>query len=321
MLNRRRAHDTMDLDLRQVRGFVAATDARSFGRAAQQLQLSQHALSKRIARLEAGVGVLLVRQPGGVSLTARGVRFLPAARALLVVADTAAATARTSPAAPLRVDIWGHLHPPYALVQSFAAARPALVVHTGMRRSLPLALTALQRREIDGAFGNVPGLGQPLPPGLSSELVTTTPLAALVNSSHPLAERPRLAPEDLREYGLWWPTEPGSLELDRFAADYARAIGVPLSTGGRNLGLAALLDEVRADPDRITVVSEQWPLAPDLGLRRVPLRPAPHYPWHFIWPTTAPHPAAAALRDHAHAQGHLPPATAKYWLPTYVAQR
>lgn len=302
---------TSDRSLRSSR-----RPTRSFGRAAQQLHLSQQALSKRIARLEASVGTLFVRQPGGVLLTARGVRFLPAARELLVVAEAAAAAARAPIPAPLQVDVWGHLHPPFALVESFATGRPDLVVQMGMRRSLPLALTALQRREIDAAFGNVAGLSRPLPPGLSSELVTTTPLMALLNSNHPLAARSHLSADDLREHGLWWPTEPGSPELDRFATDYARTLGVPLSTGGRNLGLNALLEAVRTDPGLITIISEDWPLAPGLGLRRVPLRPALHYPWYLVWPTRAAHPAVAALRAHAHAHGRLPPITTEPRLPT-----
>ena len=50
---------------------------------------------------------------------------------------------------------------PYALVQSFAAARSDLVVQMSMRRSLPLALTALQRREVDVVFGNGPAFCRP----------------------------------------------------------------------------------------------------------------------------------------------------------------
>lgn len=306
----------MDLDLGQVRAFVAAADSRNFGRAAEQLQLTQQALSKRIARLEADVGVLFVRHPRGVALTARGVRFLPAAQELLAVADAAAATARTRRTLPLRVDVWGHLHPPYALAQSFAAARPDLVVETSMRRNLPLALKAVQRREIDAAFGNVAGVGQPLPPSLNSELITTTPLAALLNARHPLADRSQLLPKDLSQHALWWPTEPGSPELERFAADYARAVGAQLSTGGRNLGLDGLVEEIRSDPGRITIVSTEWPLPHEHGLLLIPIRPAPHYPWYLVWPATAAHPALGALREHLHEQGHVPKTSvADVWLP------
>jgi DNA-binding transcriptional LysR family regulator len=53
--------DQVELDLAQVTAFVAAAEARSFGRAAQQLHLTQQALSKRIARLEASVGTLFTR--------------------------------------------------------------------------------------------------------------------------------------------------------------------------------------------------------------------------------------------------------------------
>ena len=70
----------MDLDLAQVRAFVAVVDHQHFGRAASSLSLSQQALSKRVARLEAQVGLLLERRRGGIGLTAAGERLLPSAR-------------------------------------------------------------------------------------------------------------------------------------------------------------------------------------------------------------------------------------------------
>lgn len=84
----------VDLDTGQVRAFVAASESGSFGRAAAQLYMSQQALSKRIARLEASLGTLFTRSPGGVTLTARGARFLPDARDMVAMADAAVAGAR-----------------------------------------------------------------------------------------------------------------------------------------------------------------------------------------------------------------------------------
>ena len=56
----------MDLDLARVRAFVAVADEGHFGRAAAALSVSQQGLSKRVARLEAELGVrLLTRSAGG----------------------------------------------------------------------------------------------------------------------------------------------------------------------------------------------------------------------------------------------------------------
>jgi hypothetical protein len=96
-----------------------------------------------------------------------------------------------------------------------------VIVELSMRRNLLQALTALQRREIDAAAGNVAGLSEQLPAELSCELVTTSPLAALVHQHSPLATRATITPDDLRQHGLWWPTQPGSVELNQFAAAYA----------------------------------------------------------------------------------------------------
>ena len=73
----------MDLDLTQVRAFVAAAEQLHFGRAAAQLFLTQQALSKRISRLERALGEqLFVRSARGVELSDAGRRFLPHARQL-----------------------------------------------------------------------------------------------------------------------------------------------------------------------------------------------------------------------------------------------
>src|SRR3712207_4562152 len=59
--------------------FEAAARHKSFGSAAVALGTSQPAISQRIARLEASLGVMLfARTPRGVQLTAQGVRLLTA---------------------------------------------------------------------------------------------------------------------------------------------------------------------------------------------------------------------------------------------------
>jgi DNA-binding transcriptional LysR family regulator len=99
----------MDLDLVLVRAFVTVVDEAHFGRAAEVLSVSQQAVSKRVARLEAQLGSrLLTRDASGVALTAAGHRFLGPARKTLAAGDLAAAAARREER-PLRIDVWGHL--------------------------------------------------------------------------------------------------------------------------------------------------------------------------------------------------------------------
>jgi len=61
------------MDLRQLQYFLATVENRSFGRAAEQLHVTQPALSKAVRRLELSLGVkLLDRLPRGVSPTIYG---------------------------------------------------------------------------------------------------------------------------------------------------------------------------------------------------------------------------------------------------------
>lgn len=72
------------MDLDGVRTFVVAADQGQFQEAAVELAVTQQAVSKRIAALEAELGVrLFARTPCGVALTIDGQAFLPHARAVL----------------------------------------------------------------------------------------------------------------------------------------------------------------------------------------------------------------------------------------------
>ena len=284
----------MDLDLAQVRAFVAVVDHGHFGRAAESLSLSQQALSKRVAQLEARLGQLLERRRGGVGLTPAGERVLPDARQLLDVADVIVATARQTPPAPLRVDVWSELQLPAALMREVAGADRELVVELSMRRDLVAAIAALQRHELDLAFGNAAALDTPLPHGLSSELIGSDRLSVLVNAHGPLAGRDHVTPDDLARLGIWWPLAGSSRELQAAVTGYARSIGAPLRSIGTNLGLDAYVDLVAADPSAVTLVVATWPVS-NPGARVVPLRPAPRYPWYAIWRTASPHPSLARV--------------------------
>lgn len=80
----------MDISFRQLQAFVLIAEHRSFSRAAEQVHLSQPALSYSLRKLEDALGLsLLARNTRSVELTAAGLRFLEQARRLLRDMDNA----------------------------------------------------------------------------------------------------------------------------------------------------------------------------------------------------------------------------------------
>ncbi|MEU2181336.1 LysR family transcriptional regulator [Streptomyces thermolilacinus] len=168
----------LDLDLAQVRAFTVAAGLRHFGRAAGELGITQQALSKRVARLEARLGVrLLDRGDGrGVRLTAAGERFLGPARHALAAGTAAVSAALAVPGPGLRLDVWGHLYAPLRTLAQVLADTPGLAVETGSGRDHAAVAQALRRGDADAGLGRVPlsrtggaggagGFGDPAGPG------------------------------------------------------------------------------------------------------------------------------------------------------------
>lgn len=80
----------MDMDLKQLRYFLAVAEELSFTHAAQRLNMSQPPLSQAIAQLEAGLKTrLFARTSRRVELTAAGQELEAQARALIAQAERA----------------------------------------------------------------------------------------------------------------------------------------------------------------------------------------------------------------------------------------
>ncbi|MGK5549034.1 LysR family transcriptional regulator [Streptomyces sp. URMC 127] len=278
----------MDLDVAHVRAFVRAAEERHFGRAAGTLGITQQALSKRIARLEALLGTALFRRGGnGIRLTEAGHRFLQPARHTVAAADAAVA-AVTGEDRPLRVDVWGHLYAPMRTLARLAGQVAGLV--PGHGRDLPSVTDALMQGDIDAAFGRV---HPPLHAGLTHRLVRLEPVDAVLSADHPLAAEPALRPEQLRGSVLW---SPGALDRLDFLHRFAERFGIRDRAASVNLGLAHFLAEVAESPDRFTLLPADVPLPDVPGLRSVPLtEPTPLYAWSLLWRTGNNHPGLDGL--------------------------
>jgi DNA-binding transcriptional LysR family regulator len=306
--------ERVDLDLAQVRAFVATAEELHFGRAATRLFLSQQALSKRIARLEDELGVqLFVRGNHAVELTEAGHRFLPPARQFLADGDRAVAAARNT-SRPLRVDVWGHLYGPMRTVGQVIAGTPELSTEVGLSRDLPATVTALMHGEIDAGFGRVHSLASEL---LSTRLARVEPVDAVLSAGHPLARQPEARPADLRDSILWCPA---SLDRLDFLRHFAGQFGIEVEEGGANLGLDHLIDRIRAEPRRFSLLPADIPLPDSAGICSVPIcDPTPLYAWSLIWRSQDQHPMLGVLlqrfAETGNRQRWLEYDPARDWLP------
>ncbi|GAA2142620.1 LysR family transcriptional regulator [Kitasatospora kazusensis] len=289
----------MDLDLAQLRAFVAVAEQLHFRRAAETLSITQQGLSKRISRLEETLGArLLDRGRTRVGLTAAGQRLLEPARAALA-AGAAAVAAVGRDDRPLRLDVWGHLYEPLRTVREALDALDRLgtgagtQVEVGPGRDLPGVGAALVRGEIGAGFGRFHAVGDGYDPALAHRLVRLEPVDAVIAAGHPLAAAGQLRPDQLSGLRLVLPATAGRLDfLGRFAGQF----DVPVLPGELNLGLDHLLERVRATADGFTLLPSELPLTPGSGLAVVPLvQPTPLYAWSLVWHRDRPDPGVPAL--------------------------
>lgn len=103
----------MDVELRHLRAFLLVARHRSFTRAAEQLFVTQPALTRTIKQLEDLLEVrLLDRDTRRVALTEAGAEFFEQARSAVAAVDRAVASVRTT--TPLRLAFTWLLPTPWA---------------------------------------------------------------------------------------------------------------------------------------------------------------------------------------------------------------
>lgn len=302
----------MDLDLGAVRAFVAVADDRHFGAAADRLGLSQQAISKRIAKLESGLGAtLLHRSRTGAALTDDGVAFLPHARSLVALADQAVA-ALGGHHRPLRVDVLGTRLAPTELIRQFHEANPDVEIDLVTSRGLRTGLSALANGAVDAAFARVTDA---LDPPFEHMPAYAEPHRFLASRKHRLAGRRRVRPAELADSVAWMPgNEPGSEWADLYT-EMRREFGLTISVDGPDFGLDHMIDALASTPDRYMFTGDRMRVPWHPGIVQIPVvDPTPVYPWSMVWLRRNRHPALPRLIEHI-SDGYEPFDPERQWLP------
>ncbi|WP_169574645.1 LysR family transcriptional regulator [Sphingobium psychrophilum] len=186
------------MDTRKLEQFVAVAQEGGFGRAARRLGVSQPALTRGIALLEAELGTRLFdRGPRGAVISAAGDKLLP--HALSIINEASRAMAELDPGhlatqGQMRIGVSPNFLDaamPRALALIAARAPNINVqVSTGTREVLTAGLMA---RELDAALCLIPDFlraGQRETAELSFDPLGTILLEPYVRARHALAGRP-----------------------------------------------------------------------------------------------------------------------------------
>jgi DNA-binding transcriptional LysR family regulator len=306
------------VDLEIVRTFVAVVDAGQFQAAADELSISQQAVSKRVAALEKDLGArLFTRAPRGPLLTVDGQAFLPHARELLRVEERATAAVRGDRRA-LRVDVISRRIAPAGLLQGFHRAHPEIELDVvTLAESAAVAIAAVEAGTLDATFRAVPS---PLPARVEAVHAFDDRHELLVGPGHVLADAAEVTPAQLARHPLWMPGMARGTEWSAYYEELSAAFGLTIDLAGPVFGYETQLAEIAASPTLATFVGEGnrylWPAEYDL--RRIPVRnPTPVYPHSLLWRRDNPHPALTTLREYLVSTRREPSGT-ETWTPSWA---
>jgi DNA-binding transcriptional LysR family regulator len=313
------------VDLDAVRTFVAAADLGQFQGAADALEVTQQAVSKRIAALEKELGVrLFTRTARGAALTIDGQAFLPHARDLLSAAERAVNAVRPGQRA-LRVEVPGRRYYPARMLRAFREARPGTELDVVTLADANAAIAAIDAGTIDASIRAVSLPQRRLPASIRHAYshLFDEPEQLLVGPRHPLASQKQVTPAQLRGYRIWMPILPPGSEWGDYFDAVAAEFDLRIEQAHPDFGTEPLHDVIADSADVASFVPEWtqilWPDGHDL--RRIMIRePTLIYPGSLIWREDNPHPTLAALREHVGAISPVRP-DGPYWLPPWSSVR
>jgi len=216
------------IDLYSLELFLATAREGSIARAARSEHIAPSALSRRLADLEAALGLpLLVRSPSGIELTDAGRHALGRAtklnddlqslgRDLQALSGTVSGTVRLYANASAIVGFLPEK------IKAFQAAYPLVEIALQERTSAEVLRACLD----DRADVGVGVAAEAVPAGVETWHFASDPLMVVLPQGHPLAKRRSLQFADVLRYALVGAQGGGS--LDRFLWDRADAARMPM---------------------------------------------------------------------------------------------
>ncbi|MFD4630580.1 LysR family transcriptional regulator [Streptomyces sp. NPDC058284] len=307
------------MDTEAVRSFVRAAELGQLRHAADELGVTQQAVSKRIAALERELDVrLFTRTARGVELTLDGQAFLPHARSIVAGVDRAVGAVRPGSRA-LRIDVLGLRSAQAVILHDYWRSHPGtdLDVVTLRVDDPHVAAAAVRAGDVDASFRSVTDPAA-LPPDVRMIHAFHSPLELLVGPKHPLAAARTVTPARLRGLRIWVPGIAPRSEWAEFYDELAGQFDLRVDAAGPNFGNEVLLDALADSADVATLVGARdryiWPAGHDL--RRIPIvNPTPAYPLSLMLPRTNPHPGLRPVINHF---ANLAPLPEPVWLPSWA---
>jgi DNA-binding transcriptional LysR family regulator len=309
---------TETVNIEAVRAFVTVAEEGQFQLAAARLGISQQAVSKRVAALEAELGAALFkRTPAGAALTQDGRTFLPHAGAILNAVSEAFASVQPG-TRPLRVDVLARGGGAVDLLRDFCQESPETTVEMVVGGGAASTVRSLLAGEIDAGYAYLRDVAGELDPALARTYARLEPMHVIVGVKHPLARSRSVRPDELARYRAWVPGIVEGSEWETFFEDFTEAFGLDIDPTGYAVGAESVFDAVAASRSLVTLVGERsrvaWP--GNLGLVRLPVaNPVPVYPWSLIWRADTQHQGAKQLIRHVKRSFEPPSATSAVWLP------
>lgn len=256
------------MEIRQLKYFLKVAETLNFSEASRKLYVTQSTLSQQISHLEQEIGLpLFERNSHEVSLTEAGKELVPYAQA--TVSASEACTDRMNDlkkllAGELNIGVtFSFSNIMTETLHSFLHAYPNVKLNIHYKTMQEL-MESLKRRELDLVLAFKPLKADKC---VDSRAIFSNRLAAVVNSSHPLAKLTSVKLSELERYSLILPTKALQARNAFDSLTEGKDLDFRIKMEVNNVNI--ILDLVRQS-NYVTVLSESTVIYEE-GLHAVPI--------------------------------------------------